>query len=140
MNTTVPMRSISSEAALAAVTAAVAKGHALNCRMNAAVVDVGGHLLAFLRADGAFLASADIAVDKARTATGFGMSTDDLYHAIREPEALREGLQARQGIVLFGGGFAIEVADRVVGGIGCSGGSEAQDAECARAGLEAIGM
>ena len=140
MRTTVPMESISSDAAMAAVNAAVVEGRALDCRMNAAVVDVGGNLLAFLRADGAFLPSIGIARDKAYTAVAFGCSTDDLYQAVKEPEVLRDGIAARDGVVLFGGGHPIVVNDRVVGGIGCSGGSEEQDSLCARAGLRAIGL
>ncbi len=140
MKTTIPATSISSEAALAAVTAAVAEGRALGCRMNAAVVDVGGNLVAFWRADGAFLPSIGIAKDKAYTAAGFGCSTEDLHQAVKEPAVLRDGIAARDGVVLFGGGHPIVVDDAVVGGIGCSGGSEEQDSACALAGLKAIGL
>ncbi len=139
MGITVAKRSISSAAALAAVSAAVQKGVEAGCRMNAAVVDAGGNLLAFLRADGAFLHSIGIAQDKALTAVGFGMSTSQLYQAVKEPEVLREGIQRRDRVVLFAGGFPIVVAGEVVGGIGCSGGSEEQDCLCAKAGLAAIG-
>ena len=140
MSVKIPMASVSSEAALTAVTAAVAKGRELGCRMNAAVVDAGGNPLAFLRADGAFLASADIAWDKARTAAGFGMSTEELYEAVKEPAALRDGFFSRVGVVLFGGGHAIMADGDVIGGIGCSGGSEEQDSLCAKAGMTAIGL
>lgn len=137
---TVKRASISSRAAQRAVAAAVEQGRRLGCRMNAAVVDAGGNLLAFLRDDGAFLHSIHIAQDKAYTAAGFGMSTSALHDAVKDPPVLREGIARRDRLVLFGGGFPVRVADEVVGGIGCSGGSEEQDALCARAGLEAIGV
>lgn len=140
MRTTVPMETISSEAALAAVTKAVAKGLELGCRMNAAVVDAGGNLLAFQRADGAFLPSIGISQDKAYTAAAFGLSTSDLHAAVAEPQVLCDGIAARPRVVLFGGGHPIIADGKVVGGIGCSGGSEEQDTICALAGLEAIGL
>lgn len=140
MKVTVPANSISDEAAHAAVAAAVAKGRELGCAMNAAVVDAGGNLVAFLRASGAFLPSIAIAQDKAYTAAAFGMSTDTLCRGVSEPEVLRDGIAARPGVVLFGGGFPIVVDGQVVGGIGCSGGSEEADRACARAGLSAIGV
>lgn len=139
MNLTVPAHSISDHAAHAAVAAAVAKGRELGCAMNAAVVDAGGNLVAFLRASGAFLPSIGIAQDKAYTAAAFGMSTDTLCRAVSDPAVLRDGIAARPGVVLFGGGFPIVVEGRVVGGIGCSGGSEDHDRACAQAGIAAIG-
>ena len=140
MKTTITRQSISSEAAYRAVGAAVAKGHELGTRMNAAVVDIGGNLVAFLRADGAFLQSIGIATDKATTAAGFGCASDALYGLIKDNAALRDGLALRPNTVLFGGGLPMVVDGEVVGGIGCSGGSEEQDTECARAGLAAIGL
>ncbi|MCR6628705.1 MAG: heme-binding protein [Magnetospirillum sp.] len=137
---TIGTRSISSAAAFVAVGAAVDKGLEIGCRLNAAVVDAGGNLLAFRRADGAFLHSIAIAQDKAYTAAGFGMATTALYEAVKEPAALRDGIMLRERIVLFGGGYPIVVDGEVVGGIGCSGGSEEQDSICAQAGLAAIGL
>lgn len=131
---------ITDRAALAAVTAAVDHGRSLGCRMNAAVVDAGGTLLAFLRATGAFLPSVGIATDKAHTAVAFGMPTEDLRRAVAEPPELSAGIAGRPGVVLIGGGLPIVLDGRVIGGIGCSGGSEAQDTACALAGLRALGL
>lgn len=100
---TVRRASISSRAAQRAVAAAVEQGRRLGCRMNAAVVDAGGNLLAFLRDDGAFLHSIHIAQDKAYTAAGFGMSTSALHDAVKDPPVLREGIARRDRLVLFGG-------------------------------------
>lgn len=140
MNTTISRPSISSEAAHAAVGAAVAKGLELGCRVNAAVVDIGGNLVAFLRADGAYLPSITIAQDKAYTAVGFGLPSETLYKALRDNPGVQLGLALRDRVALFGGGLPITVDGQVVGGIGCSGGSEDQDELCSKAGLAAIGL
>jgi len=68
MQIAISRRSISSAAASKAVDAAVAKGRERGAAIVAAVVDVGGDLMACLRADGAFSASVGIAKDKAYTA------------------------------------------------------------------------
>lgn len=140
MTIAVPQATISHEAALAAVQAAVGTGLALGCRVNAAVVDAGGNLVAFLRAPGAFLHSITIAQDKAYSAAGFGLPTATLFDLIKDNPALREGLTQRPRLVAFAGGFPVRVDGQVVGGIGVSGASEEQDCQCARAGLAAIGL
>lgn len=140
MPTVIDRKSISSKAALAAVTAAVESGRSLKCNVVAAVVDCGGNLLACLRADGAFLHSIAIAQDKAYTAAGFGIATSALYEAVKEPAALRDGIMHRDRLVVFGGGFPIRADGQIIGGIGVSGGSEEQDSLCAQAGLAAIGF
>lgn len=140
MDLTVRQDSITDEAAMAAVAAAVAKGRDLGCAMVTAVVDAGGNLVACVRPTGAFVASVGIARDKAWTAATFGLSTDALHGAVADPPHLHDGIAARPGVVLFGGGFPIVHDGRVIGGIGCSGGSEDQDRACARAGLAALGL
>lgn len=140
MDITIRQDTISDQAALAAVTAAVAAGRDRDRAINAAVVDVGGNLLAFLRASGGFLPSITIAMDKAYTAAAFGLSTDALHDAVKEPAHLHEGIASRDRVVLFGGGFPIIHQGRVIGGIGCSGGSEDDDRHCAQAGLKALGL
>lgn len=132
------LTTLSSTAALKAVEAAVACGLARGAAVVATVVDVGGHVLAVLRADGAFLASLEISRDKAWTAAGFGMTTDRLAEAIAHREVLREGIALRAGVVLFGGGVPIVVDGTTVGAIGVSGGSEDDDRACAAAGLAAL--
>ncbi|PVV27193.1 MAG: cobalamin adenosyltransferase, partial [gamma proteobacterium symbiont of Ctena orbiculata] len=63
------------QAAAEAVAAATQKAEDLGIKINAAVVDKGGNLLAFQRMNGAFLHSIGIAIDKAYTAAGFGFPT-----------------------------------------------------------------
>ena len=96
--------------------------------------------MACLRADRAFAASVEIARDKAWTAAVFGLSTDALGAAVAQPEALRDGIARRPGVVLFGGGLPIIEAGLVIGGIGVSGGAEDDDRAGARAGLAALGL
>jgi uncharacterized protein GlcG (DUF336 family) len=131
---------ITANAAHRAVAAALAQGSARGVAVVAAVVDTGGHLVACLRADGAFIASIDIARDKAWTGAIFGLATDTLCAALSHSESLREGIALRPGVVLFGGGLPILDSGAVIGGIGVSGGSEDDDRACAHAGLAAIGL
>lgn len=129
------------EAATTAVHAAAQHADSLGIRVNIAVVDTGGNLAAFLRMPGAFLHSIDIAIDKAYTAASFGLPTSHWHAALQqESVAVREGIVRRPRFVVFGGGLPIKQADQRIGGIGVSGGSEAQDEACAQAGLAAIGL
>ncbi len=139
MHSTVTRKSIATEAAAAAVRAAVERARELEIRINAAVVDRGGNLMAFLRMEDAFLHSIDIAIDKAYTAAGFGLPTSQWDGLLPPGTLLRETIGHRPRLVLFGGGLPIEIDGELVGGIGVSGGSEEQDEQCARAGIEAIG-
>jgi len=129
---------LSSSAALRAAEAAIACGASRGVAVVAAVVDAGGHLLATIRADGAFVASIDIARDKAWTAATFGLSTDRLCEAISAREVLREGIALRPGVVLFGGGLPVVVDGLTVGAVGVSGGSEDDDRACAAAALAVL--
>lgn len=133
---------ISAEAAATAVQAAVAHAEANGWKINAAVVDRGGNLMAFLRMPGAFIHSIEIAIDKAYTAASFGFSTKDWMSMVGHDEGMKLGFSARPRLVVFGGGLPIaeKKAGDWMGGIGVSGASEAQDEECARAGLSAIGL
>jgi uncharacterized protein GlcG (DUF336 family) len=133
-------RCITASAAAAATQAAVAKAEALGIRINVAVTDASGTLMAFLRMPGAFLHSIDIAIDKAYTAASFGFPTSAWGAALANDELLRAGLNARPRLVLFGGGLPVVEGGERIGGIGVSGGSAEQDEVCAAAGLAALGL
>ena len=139
MNIAVRQATVSWEAAHVAVEAAVRHAQALGVRINVAVTDNGGNLVAFLRMPGAFPQSIDIAIDKAHTAGGFGFPTSQWMSIFGDNEGMKFGFSARPRLVVFGGGLPIRVAGELVGGIGVSGASEAQDADCALAALQAIG-
>jgi len=137
MTVSVTRRMISSAAALKAVEAAVAKGRERGVAVVAAVVDIGGELMACLRADGAYSASFSIAKDKAYTAVVFGASTDALSNALKDNPVLHHGIAIRPGVALFGGGLPIVEDGAVIGAIGVSGGSEDDDREFAKTGAAA---
>lgn len=129
------------EAAGAAVQAAVRHAQEKGWRINVAVVDRGGNMMSFLRMPGAFLHSIEIAIDKAYTAASFGFPTGDWMAAVGHDEGMKFGFSARPRLIVFGGGLPLRVeGGEWIGGIGVSGASEAQDEECARAGLAAIGL
>ena len=135
-----PTRRITAKAAHVAVLAACDKARELGAAVNACVVDAGGHQIAFLRGDGAFLQSGRIARDKAATAAGFGAPTGALYEALAGEPAVLAGISAQPGVALFQGGLPIQAEGEVIGGIGVSGASAEQDEICARAGLAAAGL
>jgi len=134
----IPAHIISAQAASAACTAAVAHAQTLGIRINVAVTDASGTLAAFLRMPNAFLHSIDIAIDKAYTAASFGFPTSQWKALLDSDEALRIGMPHRPRLVVFGGGLPIIVQGQRLGGIGVSGGSAEQDAQCAQAGLDAL--
>ena len=117
---------------------AAAKIHAgqIGVPMNIAVVDDGGHMIAFARMDGAKLSSIDIAINKAvaaairRQATGPVRSGDEVNVVMSLGLAIGSG--ARQTPIR--GGIPLEVKGECVGAIGVSAGTEDQDVEVARAG------
>ncbi|MEZ5840132.1 MAG: heme-binding protein [Hyphomicrobiales bacterium] len=135
-----PSATLTLEAAEAIVSAAIREGLKNGVPLNAAVVDQGGNLIAFLGSTGLFLESIKIAQDKARSAAGFGMSTDALTGALRGDDDVYNGIAFRAGVTAFGGGFPIRVEGMLVGGIGVSGGSLDDDRGAAKAGLLAVGI
>jgi uncharacterized protein GlcG (DUF336 family) len=101
-----------------------------------AVVDAGGNLLAFARQEGALIGCIDLAINKARTARLFDKPTMDLGH-VAQPGAELYGIQHsnRGDVILIGGGLPV-VRDRIViGAIGASAGTVAQDIVVAEAAL-----
>ncbi len=139
MQVVTPQSVVHWEAAHAAVGAAVRKAESLGIRINAAVVDSGGNLAAFLRMPGAFLHSIDIAIDKAYTAAGFGLATSAWSGILEKSSAaVRDGLPRRPRLVAFGGGLPLRSNGDLLGGIGVSGGSEEQDESCATAAVVAL--
>ncbi|NIY80589.1 heme-binding protein [Celeribacter sp. HF31] len=140
MEATRPTRRLTAMAAFVAVRSAVIRAEELGVTVNASVVDAGGREIAFLRGDGAFLPSGQIARDKAYTALGFGLPTGDFYKALSGAPAVLAGITGQPNIAAFPGGLPIRVGNEVIGGIGVSGASAEQDDICARAGLTAIGL
>ena len=131
--------SITGETAQRMIQAAERKANEIGQPMVIAVVDESGVLKALLRMDRAPLLSIQVAQDKAYTAAGFGLPTDQWHEFIKNDPPLAAG--APSGIdrlVVFGGGYTIKVADRVIGGIGVSGGHYSQDMEVAKVALAVV--
>ena len=134
-------RVIAAAPALQAATAAVQAASDLGVPVNIALVDAAGVLAAFVRMPGAPLHSIDIAIDKAYTAASFGLATGQWHAALAtHSPAVREGIVLRPRFVAFGGGLPIVEGGMRIGGMGVSGGSEAQDETIARAGLRVLGL
>ncbi len=100
----------------------------LGVRVVTAVCDAGGNPVAMLRADDAYIASVDIALNKAFTAVSLKMSTDELSH-LAQPGGSLYGIQFTNNnrIVIFGGGVPLMADGVIVGGFGVSGGTAEQD-------------
>lgn len=140
MSATFEKASVSSELARRIIESAEAKANELGRPFVIAVVDESGVLKAFSRMDGAPLLSVQVAQDKAYTAAGFSMPTHAWHDFIKDDPPLANGAPtAIDRLVVFGGGYPIQVDGRVVGGIGVSGGHYSDDMQVAEAGLAAAG-
>jgi glc operon protein GlcG len=124
--------------------AARQKAKEMNLRVNIAVVDAGGHLLAFARMDGARPASVATALTKATTAATLRQATGPLPPGSDAPDVLLnlsiQNAAAASGgkfTTLFGG-VPVVVEDQVIGAVGVGGATGEQDAEIARAGIDAL--
>lgn len=93
-----------------------------------AVADAGANIITVDCMDDAFIASYDIAVNKAFTSVALKMSTYELSKLAQPGEALYGIQNTNNGkIVIFGGGEPLELNGRVIGGVGVSGGTAEQD-------------
>ena len=126
------------EQAQTVLNAALAKSKAQGVPMNITVVDAGGNLKAFAREDGAFLGSIDVSKKKAITARFFNMSSADLGAAAQPGKELFGIEVTNGGLVIFGGGELLVHNGVIVGAIGVSGGSVAEDTAVAKAGAAAL--
>ncbi|WP_203362870.1 heme-binding protein [Bacillus sp. REN10] len=131
-------KTISRNLATRMIEAAVDKAKELGISVNVAVVDNGGHLIAFTRMDHAPLLSVDIAQNKAYTAAAFGLPTHEWYELIKDEPSLKTGIVHTDRLTVFGGGYPIRCGDALAGGIGVSGGTLAEDQACCEAALVQI--
>jgi uncharacterized protein GlcG (DUF336 family) len=133
------MSRINLENAKKIIEGAEQKASEIGVQMVISVIDEGGNLVAVHRMDDAWLASIDIAQNKAWTAVALKMPTSNLEEAT-VPNAELFGLNTtNQGrIVVFGGGIPLEADGKVVGAIGVSGSNVPDDVKVAEAGVEAF--
>lgn len=102
-----------------------------------AIVDEGGYLLYFLRLEGAFTASPNISIGKARTAALFRKPTSDFENIVNKGRFAMTALPP--DFTPLQGGVPIKLGGHIIGAIGVSGAkSAAQDEEIANAGSAAI--
>jgi glc operon protein GlcG len=127
---------ISLERAQAVILAAVAEARKRNWKMNIAVVDSGGNLVAFQRMDGAMLASIRIAEHKARAAATFRRPTKVFEDGINLMHL--NYLLAFDGVIASRGGIPLIDQGVIIGAIGVSGGTDSQDEVVSKAGAAVI--
>jgi glc operon protein GlcG len=127
---------VSADQAQAIIRAAVAEAKKRNWKMNVAVADSGGNLVAFQRMDGAMLASIQIAQHKARAAATFRRPTKVFEDGVQLMHL--NYLLAFDGIIASRGGIPLIEQGKIVGAIGCSGGTDSQDEVVSEAGAAVI--
>ena len=117
------------------------KAETMNVKVNIAIVDDGGHLIAFARMDGARPASGTTAMTKAVAAATFRSPTGPVPRGTENPDvrhnlALENAAAASGGkVTTLLGGVPIEVDGQIIGAVGIGGATGEQDAEIARAGI-----
>jgi glc operon protein GlcG len=123
------------EAARKAATAAIAEGKKNGWTVAVAIVDPGGNLVYFERIDGTQTGSSTVAQEKARTAAAFKRPSKMLEDAVK---AGNSQFLRLPGALPIEGGFPLVVDGKIVGAIGVSGATSAQDGQCAKAGADVI--
>lgn len=138
------MTSITLAQADAIIAGAFAKGAELGLKpLGIAVLDPGGHLIAFARADGASTLRPQIALGKAGGALGLGMSSRRIGDmALERPTfAASLGPIAPHGVIPAAGGvIVVDAAGTPIGAVGVTGDTSDNDEICALAGIAAAGL
>ena len=125
------------ESARKAAAPALAEAEKNHWNVAVAVVDTGGNLVYYLKMDNTQIGSANVAIEKARTAALFKRPTKAFQDVLA---AGGDGLRilTLKGVVAIEGGFPLVMDGKIVGGIGVSGATSAQDAQCAKAGADVL--
>lgn len=119
----------------AVVKAAEAKAAAMGLKVSVVVVDPSGVPIVMRRMDGASLVGPDIALAKARTAAGFKRPTKAMQDALMAPEGMR---LLTLPATLVDGAVPVMAGGELVGAVGVSGATSAEDGEIAGAGAAAV--
>jgi uncharacterized protein GlcG (DUF336 family) len=117
------------------VEVALAEAQRRTWKLVCAVVDSGGNLVEEKRMDGAQLASIDISVHKARTAAKYRRETKVFEAGI---QGGNQYLMTLDDVVASRGGIPLLEGGKLIGAIGCSGGTGSQDEVSAKAGVAAL--
>ncbi len=126
---------ITLEAAQKMMAAAEAEASANNWNVAVTIVDAGARLIMFQKMDGTQMGSIDVSMGKARTAANFKRPTKAMEEMITGG---RTPFLAVDGIVPVQGGVPVVVGDAVIGAVGVSGVSSAQDEQVALAAIGAL--
>jgi uncharacterized protein GlcG (DUF336 family) len=139
MSATLAVVPLTTQDADLAVTAAHRAAEAAGVTVSVTVLDAGGHLLAFRRADRAVLISGETSTRKAYTALQLGAPTADLVDAV-QPGGLFHTLPTAldRPLLFIAGGVPIHRDGRLIGAIGVGGGAPEQDHAFATAAIEAL--
>ena len=129
-------QSIGLERAKQVMAAAEAEAKKRNWKMNIAVVDTNGELVHFSRMEGAQIASGTISIGKARTAARFRRESRVFYNAYETGHAYTGTLDPT--LVASPGGFPLVEGGKLIGAVGCSGGTGDQDAAICKVGAEVV--
>ena len=124
-------------AKIAAAAVAEARKPPRNWKMAVAIVDPNGDLVYFYKMDDTQLGSIDIAINKARTAARLRRPTEDLWKAVQTQAGAY--LATLGDFALAMGAFPLIEDGKLIGAVGCSGGTGAQDNVAAKAGAELVG-
>jgi uncharacterized protein GlcG (DUF336 family) len=111
--------------------------------MTVAVLDAGGHLVAFKREDRSGILRYDIAYGKAWGALGMGFGSRTLYERAANTPQFFNALYVASGgrVVTNPGGVLIRDGEgEIIGAVGISGDTSDKDEACAVAGIEAAGL
>ena len=119
-----------------ALKAAAEEATSHHWNLNIAVVDSGGNLVAFERMDGAQLASISISEHKARAAASFRRETKAFENAIQLNGSAY--VATLDGVIASRGGIPIVKDGKLIGAIGCSGGTGSQDEVACAAGVASL--
>jgi len=114
--------------------AAVAEGQRQGLKVSVAVVDAGGVLFAFQRADGAMPASAEVAIGKAASSVYFARPSGELEDVVASRPAFATVPQR----IMMRGGLPLRIEGVIAGAIGVSGARPDQDERIAAAGIAAL--
>jgi glc operon protein GlcG len=127
---------ITAEKAKQILASAEAEAKRRNWKMNIAVVDPNGDLIHFLRMDGALIGSITVSQRKARTAALYRRPTQAFYNVYEAGHSYVSTIDP--SIIALPGGFPLVEDGKLIGAIGCSGGTGDQDALICKVGADMI--
>jgi len=128
---------VSLENARKAAAPALAEAEKNHWTVAVAVVDTGGNLIYYEKMDNTQIGSANVAIEKARTAALFKRPTK-AFQDVLAGGGDGQRILSLKGVVAIEGGIPLVMDGKIVGAIGVSGATSAQDAQCAKAGADVL--